>query len=382
MAEQPLAAAEPTETLTLSVVIPATNVPRTLNRCLAAIQTADDPPEEIVLSRRVSDGTVPEARNGAASRAGGDLLVFVDADVEVHGDVFTRIRAAFEDPELTAMFGSYDDEPSHPGVVSQFRNLLHHHVHQRSAGRAETFWSGLGAIRRDAFLAHHGFDRDRFTAPSVEDIELGMRLSAAGGKIVLDPAMQAKHLKPWTFRSMLRTDLLHRGVPWITLLLRQRTHSRTLNLGWRHRVSALAALGALVAVVLLEPIVLAAALVLLVALNSSFYSLLLHRQGPPRASIGIGLHVLHLLTAVLSLVIGTAAYLFEHERWQPARARLDLALSIMPSRRGGERPAGTAPAAGVGADRPLAERREGKRSAGGSLSRPIDPRVSGAAAHD
>ncbi len=376
MAEQPLAAAEPTETgaLTLSVVIPATNVPRTLNRCLAAIQTADDPPEEIVLSRRVSDGTVPEARNGAGTRASGDVLVFVDADVEVHGDVFTRIRAAFEDPELTAVFGSYDDGPSHSGVVSQFRNLLHHHVHQHSAGRAETFWSGLGAIRRDTFLAHDGFDRDRFDAPSVEDIELGMRLSSAGEKIILDPEIQGKHLKPWTLLSMLRTDLFYRGVPWITLLLRRRTASSALNLGWRHRLSAVAALGALAAAVLLEPIALALVLVLLVALNSSFYALLARRQGFPRAVLGVGLHALHLLAAGLAVVVGTAAYFFTHERWRRAPARLDLVRTPIIPRRASRRLAGVEPPGNVETDPALAEPRDTMPPLGGSVSASTDYR--------
>ena len=54
------------------------------------------------------------------------------------------------DPTLSALFGAYDDLPAAPGIVSNFRNLLHHHVHHRNAGPAETFWTGLGAVRRRA----------------------------------------------------------------------------------------------------------------------------------------------------------------------------------------------------------------------------------------
>ena len=36
------------------------------------------------------------------------------------------------DPGLTALFGSYDDHPPARDVVSQFRNLLHHFVHQQA----------------------------------------------------------------------------------------------------------------------------------------------------------------------------------------------------------------------------------------------------------
>ena len=35
------------------------------------------------------------ARNAAAAAAAGDVLVFIDSDVAVERDAFTRIRAAF-----------------------------------------------------------------------------------------------------------------------------------------------------------------------------------------------------------------------------------------------------------------------------------------------
>ena len=70
------------------------------------------------------DGTVTRdagpavARNLGAGRARHDIIAFVDADVLVHPDAFTRMRAAFADPELTAVFGSYDDAPEDPvGLV-------------------------------------------------------------------------------------------------------------------------------------------------------------------------------------------------------------------------------------------------------------------------
>ena len=54
--------------------------------------------------------------------------------------------------------------------------------------RPTTFWTGLGAVRRDAFLAVGGFDGARYPHPSIEDIELGRRLFAAGGPAPARPA--------------------------------------------------------------------------------------------------------------------------------------------------------------------------------------------------
>src|SRR5581483_8555183 len=178
----------PSVPTTLSAIVPATNAPPTLEACRDAIQAADEAPEELIV---VLEGAGPaDARNRGAARATGDVLVFVDADVVVHGDAFARIRRAFEDPSLVALFGSYDDRPAAPGTVSVFRNLLHHHVHQSGAGPATTFWAGLGAVRRDAFEAVGGFDAERYLVPSVEDIDLGTRLVAAGRRIELDPSVQ------------------------------------------------------------------------------------------------------------------------------------------------------------------------------------------------
>lgn len=300
-------------TATLTVVVPATDRPATLGRCTAALAAAG--PDEVIVVDGPARLNASAARNDGARRARGEILVFVDADVVVRPDALARIRAAFAaDPGLTALFGSYDDHPP-GGVVAAFRNLLHHHVHQGAAGPAETFWSGLGAVRRDAFLAAGGFDAQRYPHPSVEDVDLGVRLSAGGARIVLDPTVQGTHLKAWTLRSMVVTDFARRGVPWIGLLLRSRGRSSAvLNLGTRHRLSALAVAAGVLALPARRPAVTGAALLGLLGLNREFYALLLRRRGPAEAVLGIGLHVVHHLTAVAAVPAGVLAHLAERVR--------------------------------------------------------------------
>lgn len=291
----------------LSVVVPATNRPPTLDRCLIALRGAAGPDDEIVVVDGPAELGAVEARNVGAAQAGHDVLVFVDADVEVHADALERTRAAFADPEIAAVFGSYDDAPSVATTVSTFRNLLHHHVHQSNPGPTATFWTGLGAVRRDAFDAVGGFDAARYRDPSIEDIDLGRRLAEHGERIHLDPAIQGKHLKAWTLRSLVWTDFAARGVPWVALMWRSRTVPSFLNLGLHHRVSALASVGSAVGLVVGSLTAVAACLALLVVLNHSFYALLVRRQGVQRAVVGVGLHALHHLVAAAAVPFGIAS---------------------------------------------------------------------------
>ena len=73
---------------------------------------------------------------------------------------------------------------------------------------------------------------------SVEDIELGMRLTRAGGRIRLVKSLEVTHLKQWTFRSLVHTDVVRRAIPWSRLLLAEPRLPDDLNLRWKSRVAA------------------------------------------------------------------------------------------------------------------------------------------------
>lgn len=309
---------------TVSVVIPATNRPSTLDRAVAAVRASTSPPEELIVVDEPELAGPAAARNLGAARATGDVLVFLDADVEIRPDALARIRDVFDrDPGLTAVFGSYDDDPEGPGVVSDFRNLLHHHVHHENAGAASTFWAGLGAIRRDAFVRVGGFDETSFPEPSVEDIELGIRLVRRGASILLDPSIQGKHLKRWTLATMVHTDLVKRGVPWLRLMLEDGSSFTALNLGWRHRLAAGASLGLAVALGLRKARLAGAICVLVVAIDGPFYLLLYRRRGPTLAAAAVPLHVVHRLTSVAAVPLALAGHALARRRGQsrsPSRA--------------------------------------------------------------
>jgi glycosyltransferase involved in cell wall biosynthesis len=242
---------------TISVVIPAYNAAAHLPRCLQAIRSSTQAPLEVLV---VDDGSKDEtepialsygatvlstegrtgpafSRNLGAKAAAGDVLFFLDSDVCVHPETLYKVSQSFDsDPQLDALMGSYDHAPASQDFISQYRNLMHAYVHHTGAERASTFWSGCGAIRRSVFLEHSGFD-EGYKRPAIEDIELGYRLIRAGRKIVLDPTILVTHLKQWTFWSLVKTDILDRGIPWTELILRDRFMPDDLNLQLSQRVS-------------------------------------------------------------------------------------------------------------------------------------------------
>lgn len=155
------------------------------------------------------------ARNRGAELAQADLAVFLDADVVASPVVIgALVRTLQTQPELSAVFGSFDDGPHDAGFVSRYRSLLAHELHSCMAGEVDIFWASCGAVRLEAFDAVGGFDEWRFPEAEVESVELGHRLRRAGYRILLRPDLQVTHLHPFTLGSLLLGDLRRLVVPW------------------------------------------------------------------------------------------------------------------------------------------------------------------------
>jgi glycosyltransferase involved in cell wall biosynthesis len=254
------------------------------------------------------------ARNRGFEVCRGDVVVFVDADVCVHSDTLRKFADVFEsNPDVASVFGAYDARPAGSGVVSQFRNLMHHYVHNRNAGDAETFWAGCGAVRAAAFKEIGMFDEWHYSRPQIEDIELGRRLRARGHRILLRPEIECTHLKRWTLKNMVTTDLQHRGVPWMWLLLQEgpTAGSRTLNLKVVEKfctaLVGASALGLVAAIALQSwwPLWGAGfAILTVLTLNRRFYQYLGQHRGVRFAFLAMLLHLLFYLVSVLSAFSG------------------------------------------------------------------------------
>lgn len=322
----------------LSLVIPVRNGAHYLDACLEAVGRSEYAPCEVIV---INDGSTDDtaavarrhgarvvswersrgpayARNRGAEIARGDVVFFIDADVRVRPDTLRIGAGCFaRDPGLTAVIGSYDDQPGHPSFLSQYKNLFHHWVHQTSREDASTFWTGCGAIRRDVFLTMGGFN-EGYPKPSIEDIELGFRLRAAGHRIRLEKRMLARHMKQWRLLDLVRTDVLLRGVPWIALMLRDRYTVGDLNLSAASRHSTMATYlgaGMLLALPFVRgdfiPWLLAAALACLAAvvwMHRPFYAFFVEKRGPAFALMVFPMHLLFFLYSGTCIPLGICAH--------------------------------------------------------------------------
>lgn len=315
--------------LFISVIVPVYNGEKFLPRCLDALRSGAYENYELIVVDDCSTDRSAEisrehgatvlnmsrqsgpggARNLGAAHARGDVLLFVDADVVVKADTLERVATNFsKNPEVAAVFGSYDDEPAETNFISQYKNLFHRFVHQQSRSEAETFWAGCGAVRRDAFLAVNGFDAERYPKPAIEDIELGYRLRAQGYRILLDKQLQAKHLKRWTLKSMLEADIFCRAVPWSMLIFESKGLPNDLNLHTKDRISA-GLLGLALLIVpftILKPqlwFLITLLLATIPILNHKLYRFFLDRKGLVFAILVLPLHLLYYFYSSLTFIV-------------------------------------------------------------------------------
>jgi len=299
----------------ISVVVPAHNAATTLSDCLQAIMISSVHIDEVIVFNDAStDYTLKIAqsfpvtvlnnterpvgpaigRNQCAGKATSEILVFVDADVIVHRSAIEDLVSTIvENPTVVAAFGSYDDQPRSRRTAALYANLRHFYIHQNGQRDAQTFWAGLGAIRRNVFHGVGQFD-SQISTPSIEDIDLGVRLIASAYQIRLVPTAQGTHCKDWRLLQLWRTDIFHRAIPWSRLLLNGATQGFSLNLSATERLRAAFAYGTLLAgaagyvtgLFWLGP----AALLAFAISNAAFLALLFRVGGTSVLVSGLALH--------------------------------------------------------------------------------------------
>ena len=320
----------------ISVIVPMYNGETTVERCLNPLlemRERGEIHEIIAVDDGSTDGTCgivrshspvrlaateaqmgpAAARNLGAGIATGTHLWFVDVDVVVAEDAARVLHASCESTGAAAIIGSYDDRPHARNFLSQYKNLVHHYYHHRGKQQASTFWAGCGAVERAVFTKLGGFDAKRYRYPSIEDIEFGYRLRDAGGKIVLEPALQGRHLKEWRLLNLVHTEIFRRALPWSRLMLKRKELTDDLNLGKGERARALLALATLAsaavwALGLLDGWVVAILVAVLLAANVRFLAFFVRIRGLVFAARALLFHQFYYVYSSVAFAVATVEH--------------------------------------------------------------------------
>jgi GT2 family glycosyltransferase len=149
--------------------------------------------------------------NAAVPHATGDLLCFLNNDVEVPSDWLDGLVRTFDDPgvvaaqpkllqfddrglfEYAGAAGGFLDAYGYPFTRGRLFDTLEPDQGQYDDAR-DIFWASGAAlmVRRSAFLNAGGFDES--FGMHMEEIDLCWRMQRLGGRVRVDPSSEVYHL--------------------------------------------------------------------------------------------------------------------------------------------------------------------------------------------
>lgn len=219
----------------LSIVLPTFNRRPRLVRVLAALDKQTVPPgtfEVVVVDDGSTDDTAEwlaktavngytlrhlrqdnagpaKARNRGVAEAHGELILFIDDDVEPTPDLIAEHLATHAEPDVVALGPLASlDHYAQPWVAWEQAKLEAQYAAMLRGDYEPTFrqfWTGNASVAKRHILAAGGFDPTFLRA---EDVELGRRLHERGLKFRFNPKARGLHHAE---RSLPAWEAMHRS---------------------------------------------------------------------------------------------------------------------------------------------------------------------------
>lgn len=215
-----------------SVVIPTLNEKEFIVRCIRAILSGSETPDEIiVVDGNSSDGTREMAlaagaqvflnlkvhaaggRNIGLAKARGDVIVFTDADCVPAQDWLANIKRSFDhDPSLDGVGGPLMALPARSKVEAFWAHMFLHEIMPSPTQPqlitrctlSGAFVTANCAYRKTLLLDLNGFDE--WFGNQAEDVDLFWRAIHRKFKLLFLPSLVVYHSFPNTMSGMMKKN--------------------------------------------------------------------------------------------------------------------------------------------------------------------------------
>lgn len=206
----------------ISVIIPNHNDAATLAACLRAALVSRYPHFEVIvvddastdnsvevilrhpcrLVRLGGHGGAAKARNAGAAVARGEVLFFTDADCLIGPDTLALACATLEAAGASAAVGgTYTRLPHDHAFFSMFQSIFIRDAETKHARAPDYLATHALAINIETFRRSGGFPESLL--PILEDVAFSHRLRRAGYRLLLDPAIEVRHIFNFTLARSL-----------------------------------------------------------------------------------------------------------------------------------------------------------------------------------
>lgn len=210
--------------LSATVIVPTYRRPEYVRSCLVHLERLERRPEQVIvvdaspdertreivagfpgvvyLRHELGPGTTPESRDLGLRNAAGDIVAFVDDDIEVSPQWLGRLLRSYDDPAVVAVGGRIVNGA--PGELTRGLDRIGRLLPSGDLtgnftgdpGRRIEVDHLIGAnmsFRRSALLEVGGI-HGRYPGPGLcEETDIALRQRALGRRIVFDPTAVARH---------------------------------------------------------------------------------------------------------------------------------------------------------------------------------------------
>lgn len=208
----------------LSIIVPVHNASVYLEKTLGVLESFDTKNTEIIviddastdesskiaarynvkLIRLVENKGPGFARNTGARAAGGDILLFCDADIVLPQNALERVTEFFKrNPEADIFSGVYAIDKTEKSILSKYRNLKERHEELSRPAITSACRSSILVIKKEVFNSVKGFD-EKWLSKYCEDTIFCNALARNNIKVFINSEFEVFHIKRYTIASFLK----------------------------------------------------------------------------------------------------------------------------------------------------------------------------------